>query len=846
MEQPSEAIAVPAPAGAAPGAPPAPEVAPPTWKEAWQLPVLAGALLLLGGGIVAAFLTAPKPDYTSGLIEAHQLVDAQEYEDAIEVLNRRVVPYINTGVYSDDQLAEFHTLVGRSIAMGQKDKGLDREENNRHILEEFGEVEKLAHKLEPDDVALLVDALISLDDIERAVDRTATLPDSHRDRRTGLYTRLVDRCLAGPKPREDRAIEIISTLLADPELTNETKIWALTKQTEIAINRGFAEDAIAKILRTMPRLMTADSPEVGELFLLLGRAYIETGANEEAEQQLARAAELIPTSSVSSARLQLMLARIEETRNDFATAKERYTFVLANFADTDELLPALLGLAEADASLEFYDQSVEHYSRIVTEIRGGRQSPHATPDLVGRSLMSRFTDQMSRNDPTMALKFGNLSELLYGIDAAPPEVLLGLAEAHRRLAEEVLPPRRADDESILRLAELDPATQAQVRQHLISAGTYYRTHADRVIVNDSNRYAQSLWGAADMFDRAGDLDSARTAFREYVGAFPGDPRQAEAKYRMAQAAQTRGDFEEATGLYRELIQGGATADLGPWADASYVPLAQTLLLDGDPKNDADAEQLLLTVVSGSVGGTETPNFRSAVLELGQYYHLTAQHERAIERLEEMTTRFPDHPKILGVQYRLADSYRRSAGQIDKRLREAMPDSQRQELIQTRTDRLRKALTVFEQVRAGLETKDQRRRTALEDVQLRNSYFYLGDCAFDLKDDDLAIRHYDAAKERYPKDPASLVAMIQIVNAHVRQGDMKRAAAANERAKRFFESLPDTVWDDPNLPMSRKDWERWLGSTLEIARPGGAAPATTAAATPAAPPATAAAPAEGAN
>ncbi|MCC6676970.1 MAG: tetratricopeptide repeat protein [Phycisphaerales bacterium] len=815
MEKPSDTLAVPAPV--------APVAA--SWKDAWQLPALAGSLLLLVGGIVAAFLTAPTPNYGAGLAEAQHLVEAQEYEAAIETLNARVVPFVGSGVFTEDQVREFHLLVARSIAKGQKEKGLDREENNRTITSEFSEVEKLGGKLGPEDVGLLSDALISLGELDKATDRVATIPDDHRDRRIALYMRLIDRALAPPKPEEERAIELLSTLLADPGIGGETRVWALARQTEIALNRGFAEDAIAKLLRTMPRLMHTDSPEVGELFLLLGRAYIETGANDEAAQQLARAAELIPQSSISFAQLQLLLARIDEGRNDLTVAKDRYVFVLANFAETAELMPALLGLAEVSAALEQFDESVEQYTRLVDAMKQGSTSPRATPEIVGRSLMSRFADQMSRNDAATALKFGDLAEALFGIDAAPPEVLVGLAEAHRRLAEEVLPPRRPDEETLVKLAELDPATQAQVRQHLVSSGAYFRAHADRVVVTDSARYAQSLWGAADMFDRAGDLDAARAAFREFVTAFPGDARQAEAKFRMGQAAQTRGDFEEATTLYRELLQADATSDLGPWADASYVPLAQTLLLDGDPKNDAEAERLLQSVVGGAVGGTETPNFRNAVFELGQYYYLTGQHERAIERLEEMVARFPEHNKILGVRYRLADSYRRSAAQIDQRLKEAMPDSQRQELIAKRTDRLRKALVMFEQVRAGLEARDERRRTALEEIQLRNSYFYLGDCAFDLKDDELAIRHYDAAKERYPKDPASLVAMIQIVNAHVRQGDMKRAAAANERAKRFFDSLPDSVWDDPNLPMSRKDWERWLGSTVELARPGGSAPAT---------------------
>lgn len=807
MENPSDTIA-----------PPADQPAAPTWKDAWPLPLLAGGLLLLVGGVVAAFLTAPKPDYGAGLIEAARLAEARHYDETIEVLNKRVVPFIGTDVFTPDQVREFHLLVARSIALGQKEKGLDHEENNRRILAEFDEVETLGGELTPEDVLLTAESLLSLRETDKAMRRLESLPESHRDRRTELYKRIVELSLAPPKPDEDLAIRIISMFTADEQAPIATRLWALTKQTEIALQKGYAEEAIAKLLRTMPRLMSAPSPELGELFLLLGQAYIETGANEEAAEQLARAADLLPQSSVSFARLQLLLARVDEARGDFAVAKDRYTFVLAGFPETPELLPALLGLAEAESVLEQYDASAEQYARLVEGLKAGAEHPRAKPAIVGRSLMGRFADQMSRNDPAMALKFGDLAESLFGLDASPPETLLGLAEAHRALAEEVLPPRRGDDESLVKLAELDPATQAQVRQHLISSGTYYRAHADRVVVTDSTRYAQSLWGAADMFDRAGDLDAARAAFKEYVSAFPGDPRQAEARFRMAQAAQTRGDFEEAAGLYRELIESGATLDRGPFADASYVPLAQTLFLDGDPKNDGDGERLLLTVVGGGVGGTQTANFRSAVFELGQHYYLTAQYERAIERLREMVARFPEHPKILGVKYRLADSDRRSAGQIDLRLREAMPDSQRQELLATRTSRLREALGLFEQVRAGLEAKDERRRTALEEIQLRNAYFYLGDCAFDLKDDELAIRHYDAAKERYAKDPASLVAMIQIVNTHVRQGDLQRAAAANERAKRFFDSLPDSVWDDPNLPMGRRDWERWLGSTMQLARP----------------------------
>jgi tetratricopeptide (TPR) repeat protein len=125
------------------------------------------------------------------------------------------------------------------------------------------------------------------------------------------------------------------------------------------------------------------------------------------------------------------------------------------------------------------------------------------------------------------------------------------------------------------------------------------------------------------------------------------------------------------------------------------------------------------------------------------------------------------------------------------------------------------MDLFESVRRELDAKDDRRRTGAEETFLRNSYFYLGECAFRLRDYEAAIQYYNQSKDRYAQDPASLVAMTQVVSCHLRQNDLKRARAANERAKRFYASLPAAVWDDPTLPMTRQDWERWLEATARL-------------------------------
>ena len=79
-----------------------------------------------------------------------------------------------------------------------------------------------------------------------------------------------------------------------------------------------------------------------------------------------------------------------------------------------------------------------------------------------------------------------------------------------------------------------------------------------------------------------------------------------------------------------------------------------------------------------------------------------------------------------------------------------------------------------------ETRGQAERAG--HTYLRNAWFYIGDCAFDLGDYDAAVNSYDAARQRYANDLASLVAMVQIVNAYVAQDRWAEARTANEACR----------------------------------------------------------------
>ncbi|MBL0921116.1 MAG: hypothetical protein IBJ10_03190, partial [Phycisphaerales bacterium] len=199
------------------------------------------------------------------------------------------------------------------------------------------------------------------------------------------------------------------------------------------------------------------------------------------------------------------------------------------------------------------------------------------------------------------------------------------------------------------------------------------------------------------------------------------------------------------------------------------------------------------------------------------YYRSARYPQAIERLTESLDRFPSANDAQMIRYMLADAMRLSAAQIAATLVQAMPQAQRQELNALRDQRLRAALDLYQSICESSAERDLRRMTELDRIALRNAYFYRADCAFDLGQYERAIDDYDAAANRYSDDAASLVAMIQIVNAYTKMGLWAEAQTANERARQRFRELPESAFARADLPLERRHWERWLDSATELAQ-----------------------------
>lgn len=787
------------------------------WGDVWQVPALILGLGFLVAAGMHAVTLIPKPDLSSPLRQAERQIADAEFEGAIETLNNKLHPYVGSADITVEQQAQFHQLMGRALFLGQRGLGIDREDNNKNIEASYLEAESLGRELSPGDQTYLAETELALGKFESARKRTEALPAEERSRKLAMYRKLVESAMDPRRRRDAAAFELVSSLLLDPQLSTEDRAWALAHQAELQLDRGYAEDAMNRLLREMPRLDGLVPADRGPLHLFLARAYIETQSLDAADRQLTIAGELLPLGDVRRVQLSLLQAQVLTLKSDHAAAREKFQLVLDGAPMERWQVVAENGLARVCAVMDDDEEALGAYDRLVTLLKKGERAREVVPAQVVEDLTKRSGDRYERGQTELALRYADLAEKLAGEANLSAETLLALGAAHRRLADEIITAVKKQATSDVALADLDPATRAQARSHLSLAAGYYRRHADKIVLTDAAAYSESLWAAGDCYDRAGDQEAAVRIFQLYAAERPGDPRQPEARFRLAQAYQVRGDLESASTMFRDLVRSRDDADegSGPWADASEVPLARCLLLDANPDNDGEAEQILRNAASGQMGGPDTAAFREAVYELANHYYRKNDFDAAIERFDEALTRYPRDPGATSARFKLGDSLRLSAVEIEKSLTQALPPAEKVRLEATRLDRLKRAISLYEQVRRELDSKDARRRTAPEETYLRNSYFYMGEAAFRMKDYETAITHYNAAKDRYSQDPAALVAMTQIVSCHLRQNDLKRAKAANERAKRFYASLPATVWDDPTLPMTRADWERWLDSTSQL-------------------------------
>jgi tetratricopeptide (TPR) repeat protein len=331
-------------------------------------------------------------------------------------------------------------------------------------------------------------------------------------------------------------------------------------------------------------------------------------------------------------------------------------------------------------------------------------------------------------------------------------------------------------------------------------------------VDDDRGYGQALWRGIDLYDRAGVLPQAISALELFIAERPEDPLAPDALLRLGKTFHASGQFDKAIAAFQrhQLRYPQSLA-----ASKSGVPLAQAYLAKG-PEFYAKAEWALQATLSNLNITPEAEEFRQALFELANLCYRTGRYEEAVQRLQELTDRYPRDERMGQLLFLMADSYRKSAALLAAELKPAKPVDPaavgeevaiQAERIAARNERLATARKFYDRVVAHYQQtapKDERDR-----LHLKLAHFYRADCAYDAGRYEDAIKLYDAAALRYQDDPSALAAYVQIVNAYSVMGRPAEAKAANERAKWLLQRLPPEAFKEAHQAMPAKSWEQWI-------------------------------------
>ena len=787
-----------------------------SWRAMWQIPVLLVATALLAFGLMRAISSKPEPDHQQWIIQAQDLIEAREYELAISTLNEHLFPYESRGELPADIHASYHLLLGRSIGMGQRKLGISREENHRNIVESIAEARSAGADLTIDDLAMVVESLGALGRIERALEWLDRIPPSSSARRVRLLKALIDFELEASSPDQPRLISMLASLAREPAVSADDRIWSAARQARMLIAGGEYRAAVDRLLRELQRV-DLTRPSAVSLYMELAEAYLLLGEPGNARTHLRSADSRLAPRDAARPRFILLSGRAADALGEYEGARDAFGELVREFPASPESLSALMGLGQILELQGDIRGSLDAYRDLVDAMSRGLQAPDVTTPALTDLLIRHSSERIERGEHDQALAYAALAERLFPEGRRPPEVLLAMAIAHRGVGDDLLAVPRSNPLGPEGITALNPVAREDARRALIAAGSYFEQHATMLVLRDPAAHVDSLWNAAIAFDDAGFTDRSIALLHSFNSSYPTDPRNADSRFRLATAYNARGEYRQAASIYRALIEeaeeGGM--NLGAYPVLSHVPLAQCLLADGDDATDDEADAILRRVVGGGIVADPNPRLRrDALAALARRRLDTGGYLEAAARFQELLDRFPTSPDSLLSLSGLADANRLEARRMSSLLETPLTIDDQQRYEQQRVEHLTLAREAYDRVIREAEAKGIA-ITSAERETLRNAYLFRGACVYDLGDLRQAILYYDAAAQRYPEDPASLVALVQMVNAYVEMGDFASARVQHQRARRMFEKFPDNVWDDPYLPMGRVDWERWLASTGEI-------------------------------
>lgn len=797
----------------------------PHWSQNWQLPALVMGVVMLTMGMILAWPNEEPTDYDGALDSVQAYLRANDLEGAqAKLLHDQ--QFMDAESTPPRIRGRYWQLWGDLIYKQVQTNDIPSSENFNKIVACYSRADGHEYPFDGEHLSRWASTLVLLDRVDEALTKIDKVQLADRNLKWQLIRQIINQQVSRRRDTADDLLKWYDAFFTelqyetDPQLKREAEVWGVAQYSLLLMQTNDAGRVIDYLhLRYIRLRDDGGEDDLGSVKLRLAQAYQMGGQYELAMQWYQSAQKSLKPEDLLNAQALVGMAQITlALSGDVRQAHEIYSTAAMKYGATDEFIDATIGQADCEARLGIHAQAVKHLLLAAKSILDKVHPLARHKEMMIKVAHDNFELQYGQDQYGQALSYLSTLKPLYG-DNLPPTILADFAVTHEKLGDSytteatrlqnIAPADAYTSEENHKAYQL--ANQEAALQYGRS-GDYYYDHALAVTIADDTAHGNSLWKAGQNYDKAQMWDRAIDAYREFARVRSSDPRFVLAINHLGLAYQADGQYKVAYKLFEELIEKHPKSEA---AIASLVPMAQCMIEMGE--ND-QAERTLQYVLTDNKAVTPDGDaYRDALIELGKFYFTTGQYLKAVTRLEEAIDekRYGDSPESPMLRYRLADSYRLSVSDLNKALADPMPQAKRMELQKQRVQNLERAGVLYSQAINQFEARNPKTLSSLETTFFRNAYFYRGDCAYDLARWDDAITLYDLAAKKWENHPASLVALVQIVNAYCEQGAMQEARAANDRARYQLKRIPDDAFKDPSMPMGRKHWEDWLRWSNEL-------------------------------
>ncbi len=700
-----------------------------SWRRLWQVPLLIAGLAVFGFGVRTLVRSIKPTPFETQATDVRQLLALEQFDKAIAQINILANYYHKPQQQAVLQLlaGDTHYLAqkkqpaavpanympvldhySRAVALGVTP--------TTTMNERWGEA------------ALVVgDASLAVEKLEAAIAQDASLVKNHARELVSAY--VAGGQLAKAQQILDRLLtdaDLEAAVEDGPGLEAiDNRTWALCKRIELAIAAHAGPESLQQVIDKAREALKSipERDPSGRVLTWIGRADLESGGADQAQSDLQEARQHFVAHHIDDGRAAVLLAKIAEAKEQWDQAAALYQEVVRSHAGTPIWAAARFGQAEVSvrqdprgpgtadgltpgtlSDYRFAIDTVKQLSAASRSTDGAEatatveSSPVAeliSRDGVRTGLIADFQRASDANRLPQALTFLALQAQL-----GEPETstnALRLAATEERRADELLAQANSGDASARAQA------QADARAMYAQAAEDYLRHSKMATMEDALS-GNSLWKAAQLFDKARLPMRSAGVYEQFTIQRPADARVPEGLLSIGRLYQSAGNLDKAIAAYQRNIQENpktraayaSTVNLA----VCYMTLLETASLAAAPTGAQNAattqgattapplphpaltgksqitaqeafdkaEATLLSLVQNNTDLGPTANeFRVSLFTLGELYYRNNRWADAILRLEEAVERYPDDPGVPRAMFMLAESFRRSAGEIREAL-----------------------------------------------------------------------------------------------------------------------------------------------------------------------------------